>query len=153
MITIFDHRYKFLSNFYPSKIFYEGIWYPTVEHAYQAAKSTNQKYREMISEIPVNKAGKAKRKGRFAVLRPEWDDIFKTEIMEELLRLKFDLKSLKRKLLATGSQQLVEGNYWHDNYWGKCFCDKCEDSYGYNVLGKLLTKLREEYNNENNNNG
>ena len=32
MITRFDGRYGFLSNFYPCKIEYQGITYPSVEH-------------------------------------------------------------------------------------------------------------------------
>jgi ribA/ribD-fused uncharacterized protein len=150
MITLFQHKYGFLSNFHPSKIFYEGLWYPTVEHAYQAAKTTSIDHREEISKIPVNQPGKAKRKGRKIPLRAEWDDLFKAEVMEDLLRLKFADKNLKQKLLDTGTRDLVEGNYWHDNLWGKCFCKKCEDTYGYNVLGKLLMKLRKEYENESN---
>ena len=37
----FDGKFRFLSNFYPSPIFYDGILYPTVEHAFQAAKTVN----------------------------------------------------------------------------------------------------------------
>ena len=37
-ITRFHGEYRFLSNFYPVKVEYDGVQYPTVEHAYQAAK-------------------------------------------------------------------------------------------------------------------
>ena len=33
-INSFDKEFAFLSNFYPSCITYEGIDYPTVEHAF-----------------------------------------------------------------------------------------------------------------------
>jgi ribA/ribD-fused uncharacterized protein len=151
MIASFTYKYRFLSNFHPSRIVYERISYPTVEHAYQAAKSNDPKFREMISKIPVNKAGKAKREGRKVRLRPEWDDVFCVEVMEELLRLKFEDKKLKQKLLDTGDKKLIEGNYWHDNFYGDCNCSNCEDTFGYNVLGKLLMKLRKEYNESINN--
>ena len=36
-ITRFHEEYRFLSNFYPVKVEYDGVQYPTVEHAYQAA--------------------------------------------------------------------------------------------------------------------
>lgn len=39
MINHFSGKYRVLSNFYPSKIVYEGRVYPTVENAYQAAKT------------------------------------------------------------------------------------------------------------------
>ena len=40
MINSFVGPCRFLSNFYPSEITYEGITYPTVEHAFQASKTT-----------------------------------------------------------------------------------------------------------------
>ena len=144
MICRFTYKYRFLSNFYPSKIEYEGISYPTVEHAYQAAKSKDPEFRKMISKIPVNQAGKAKRKGRKVRLRPEWDKIFCVEVMEELLRLKFKDKKLRQQLIDTGDKPLIEGNHWHDNFYGDCLCSYCEDTFGQNVLGKLLMKLRKE---------
>ena len=36
----FSGEYEFLSNFYPCRIVYNGITYPSVEHAYQDRKST-----------------------------------------------------------------------------------------------------------------
>ena len=40
-IPEFSGKYNFLSNFSNSPIKYEGIVYPTVEHAFQAAKTLN----------------------------------------------------------------------------------------------------------------
>ena len=37
---------------------------------------------------------------------------------------------------------LIEGNYWHDNYWGNCLCPKCKEIEGQNQLGKILMKVR-----------
>ena len=51
-------------------------------------------------------------------------------------------ESLKERLLATGDEELVEGNEWHDNYWGNCTCDNCKDIPGRNQLGKTLMKVR-----------
>lgn len=40
MIDRFDGtKYRFLSNFWPAIVFYDGLEYPTTEHAYQAAKT------------------------------------------------------------------------------------------------------------------
>ena len=47
--------------------------------------------------------------------------------------------------LATGGAVLVEGNTWHDNYWGCCTCSRCAGRRGRNNLGRLLMKLRAEY--------
>ena len=38
-IESFHDEYRFLSNFWPVLIDYEGIVYPTSEHAFQAAKT------------------------------------------------------------------------------------------------------------------
>jgi predicted NAD-dependent protein-ADP-ribosyltransferase YbiA (DUF1768 family) len=58
-------------------------------------------------------------------LRKDWEQA-SLGIMEGLVRQKFSLyPTLREKLLATGDEELVEGNYWHDNFWGACSCRKC----------------------------
>lgn len=81
--------------------------------------------------------GEAKRLGRKATLRLDWEKV-KLTIMEDLLRQKFAWKELKEKLLSTGDEELVEGNTWSDTFWGVC------NGKGENHLGKLLMKIREE---------
>ena len=62
-----------------------------------------------------------------------------------LVNIKFSFdKDLKQKLLSTCNSFLVEGNTWHDNYWGNCTCDKCKYKEGQNKLGKILMKFRKE---------
>ena len=87
MISSFSGKYRFLSNFFPSLVRYEGMTYPTVEHAFQAAKT-----RDRHDRIPIQKTespGKAKRMGRRVKLRYDWEEIKLSEIMEFLLRSKF----------------------------------------------------------------
>jgi len=141
MIDSFRYEYKFLSNFYPTTILYEGIRYPSSEHAYQAAKTSNIDLRLEISQMPNPQA--AKKKGWQLRLRSDWKDI-KIATMKSILKIKFSRKYLKNKLLATGDELLLEGNWWHDNYWGSCTCTFCEDTTGLNHLGKLLMEIREE---------
>ena len=88
MIDSFKNQYAFLSNFYQVSITYEGIIYPTVEHAYVASKSFNDKFRRMISNIPGNKAGLAKMRGQNTKLRSDWEKV-KVGIMKKLLYKKF----------------------------------------------------------------
>lgn len=64
-IELFTDRYRFLSNFYWSPIARDGLVYPTVEHAYQAAKCLLRADRVKISELA--KPGAAKRMGRTVV--------------------------------------------------------------------------------------
>jgi len=61
--------------------------------------------------------------------------------MYELLCLKFGDKELLEKLIDTYPHELVEGNYWHDTFWGQCNCTKHQGD-GENVLGSLLMFVR-----------
>ena len=114
-ITSFVGPNRFLSNFWLAPIHYEGYTYPTVEHAYQAAKTLDEKAKISIKNAETAVA--AKRMGRSVKIRVDWDKI-KDRVMLELLRLKFDTTGLKERLLATGDAILIEGNTWHDRYWG-----------------------------------
>ena len=135
MIDSFTGRYDFLSNFFPCVVKYEGIPYPTSEHAFQAAKTLDVDERWEIACAPT--AGKAKRMGRKLKLRDDWDSV-RIDIMEEILRIKFSVPAFKTALLKTGDEELVEGNNWGDRFWGKV------DGKGENWLGRLLMKIRNE---------
>ena len=141
MINCFDGKFAFLSNFYPSLIFDGNIWFPTVEHYFQAAKTTNME--EYIAIAFIETPGKAKRFGKKVTLRPDWEEV-KDQVMLDALRKKFEISTLREMLLVTGDEELVEGNIWHDNTWGNCSCDSCKGIEGQNKLGKLLMQVREE---------
>lgn len=135
MIDQFKNQYRFLSNFYQSKAKYDGIIYPTAEHAFQAAKTNDMDWQEKIwfAKTPTE----AKRLGRKAPLREDWEDI-KLIVMKEILKSKFSNPPLAQKLLETGDQELIEGNWWGDTFWGVC------KGVGENHLGKLLMNIRKE---------
>ena len=135
VIVQFNGEYVFLSNFYPSPIVVDGIKYPTVEHAFQAAKSLIRQERHAIAQ--ARSSGQAKRMGRKLNIRPDWGEV-KVDIMLKLVRLKFAQPDLKAQLLATGDAELIEGNTWNDTFWGVC------QGEGQNQLGKILMKVREE---------
>jgi len=134
MIKEFQGSYRFLSNFYPCRIVYEGIAYLSVEAFYQAQKTFSVVRKREISQM---RPGQAKRAGRDLVLRYDWEEI-KLEVMEKGLRLKFADPDLKALLLETGVQELIEGNYWGDEFWG------VYNGKGQNNLGKLLMKVRKD---------
>lgn len=146
-ITSFHNEHAFLSNFYPSIIIYDGIKFPTMEHYFQALKTTDMAERIAISQATT--PGRAKRMGRKITLRDDWE-IIKMYIMYKGLLQKFmseDLNpGLGAKLVSTGDAILIEGNNWHDNIWGQCSCDKsikCIQSQpGKNYLGILLMDVR-----------
>lgn len=141
MITEFDGKYAFLSNFFHSPFTYDGIEYPTNEHFFQAMKTLDQEERKKIAA--ADSPGKAKRMGRHVQLREDWEEI-KEAVMLEGLYLKFTDKQLADWLLETGNGQLIEGNFWCDQTWGSCNCPKHKDIPGKNLLGKLLMKVRSE---------
>lgn len=140
MISSFSGQYNFLSNFFFWSVKYEGISYSTNEHAYQATKTTDGQERLRLSQIP--NPGAVKRAGRSLQLRPDWEEI-KIVVMADLLRLKFAPKSYPAHLLlSTGDEHLVEGNHWHDRFWG---AENVQGHWvGQNHLGKLLMQIREE---------
>lgn len=140
MINIFDGDYAFLSNFYESPFEYQGIVFPTMEHWFQAWKTKDPE--EFAAIVAAGTPGKAKRLGRHCTLRTDWEQV-KTDVMMNGLHLKFQNPVLMDKLLATGDKVLIEGNTWHDQTWGCCFCEKC-GGQGKNLLGQLLMELRDE---------
>lgn len=141
MISLFKDDYAFLSNFYPCDIEYEGITYPSVEAAFQAQKTEDVGIQMTFAETAD--PAKAKHLGRKVPLRDDWE-IKKDHIMYVLLKIKFSDPILKQKLLNTGNELLIEGNTWHDNYWGVCTCSKCIRKEHTNMLGRLLMKVRAE---------
>jgi predicted NAD-dependent protein-ADP-ribosyltransferase YbiA (DUF1768 family) len=73
--------------------------------------------------------------GRSVKLRPDWESI-KLDVMETAVRIKFTDPELAAKLIATGDEELIEGNWWNDTFWGVC------NGVGENHLGKILMKVR-----------
>lgn len=147
MIKNFTGKYFFLSNFYNAYLMYEGDVYCSTEAAFQAAKTLDREQRIEIAKLSPSDAKKA---GRQLSLRADWEDT-KDEVMYEVCLAKFTMNDslcLRERLLATGDEELVEGNTWHDNYWGDCKCEKCKHIKGRNQLGKTLMRIRDELKDE-----
>ena len=138
VIKEFQCPYRWLSNFWSCEVEYEGLKYPTVEHAYQAAKCSNPLDRQRIlheSKTP----GDAKRLGRRVAIRSDWESV-KQSVMLDLLRKKFKNPELRKMLVDTGNVRLEEGNRWGDEFWGV----NLRTGKGKNWLGILLMKIRLE---------
>lgn len=135
-ISGFFGDYRWLSNFWPSKVLLDHSDYPTIEHAYQAAKTTNSAHRFLIRKAKT--PGEAKRLGKTLVtLRPDWE-VVKIEVMRQLVRQKFLKQPFRAQLLETGDADLIEENSWGDTFWGVC------RGVGRNELGKILMRIRAE---------
>jgi ribA/ribD-fused uncharacterized protein len=119
--------------------------YASVEHAYQAAKFLDAKIRERF-RLPGLSPEQAKNMAKYlrtkGLVRPDWEEV-SLDIMRGLLVQKFTYSILRRKLLSTFGAELVEGNWWCDNFFGNCLCPKCENIPGQNHLGRLLMEIRQ----------
>ena len=145
MIDFFSGEYAYLSNFYERPVTYNGITYSNSEAAFHAQKTLNPAMKLQFADLNPSDA---KKLGRKVKLREDWESV-KDTIMYEVCLCKFlQNPDLKEKLLATGSEELEEGTYWHDNYWGNCHCEKCKDVPGGNHLGMILMKVREKIRND-----
>jgi len=143
-IVSFREEHGFLSNFHPCKVHLDGVEYPSVEHAYQAAKTLDHEARVAIRQAET--AAQAKRLGRkVSSLRPDWRT-YRDTVMLLLLREKFQLNGLKAMLAHTWPRRLIHGNTWHDNYWGACMCTQCQllPDPSQDKLGQFLQALRGE---------
>lgn len=148
-ILEFKGDFRWLSNFIgDTGLVIRSITYPdiianNVELIYHAEKCVNRD--DIMRILAAGTPGKAKRVARQIELRPDWDAV-KLGIMEQLVRQKFSQPPFQGLLLSTNDAYIEEGNYWHDNYWGVCHCSKCGGN-GENHLGKILMKIREEFDN------
>lgn len=159
VIDQFDGEYRFLSNFAKTRFEWpgrDGVTYTveTAEHAFQAEKvwsvrsdagwdydRQRAEYRRILT---APSARDAKRRGRALPLDPDAWDRHKDEVMARVLVAKFVSNDhLARRLMDTDPVALIEGNTWHDDYWGDCRCGgpDCQGR-GRNRLGDLLGGLR-----------
>lgn len=149
-IDSFRGEYGFLSNFSPAQVVYEGMEYRSVEHAFQAAKTTDQVARNRIQR--VFSATEAKREGRRLKLRPGWNEM-RLSVMEGLLRQKFSQVRFRDQLALTYPATLIEGNSWGDEFWGMTPITrttpwdgdtKVPCWQGENHLGRILMSIRDD---------
>lgn len=145
IITDFTDRYEFLSNSHWVNIDMDGDTYPSVDHAYQAAKTFDPHKRARIRSAAS--AHIARQMGR-AMERPlDWESVITSDtgvsrqrrviVMWSLLADKFTYPDLTRSLLDTGDAELVNGTWdRRDFFWGSY------KGRGENRLGKMLMELR-----------
>lgn len=138
VIKGFFEKYRFLSNYDASPVFFEGLLYPCVENAYQAAKCYMEHDRKRFLTISP---AEAKKLGNAIPLRDDWEQV-KYDIMLALVFEKFWRHPDKRRaLLETGNRYLEETNHWNDRTWGVC------NGVGTNWLGDILMKVRAVFKN------
>lgn len=133
MINEFRGKYYFLSNFYSVPVKHGFLTFTNTEAAFHSEKCPVR-----AGEFTKLNPSEAKRLGRRVRLRSDWEQI-KDNVMLDVVRAKFTQHpDLTQKLLATGDEELVEGNDWGDIYWG------VYKGRGKNMLGKILMRVRAE---------
>lgn len=131
-ILEFQGPFRWLSNFWPCEVELDGVVFPSVENAYQAAK-ISPLTREAFRTISPSEA---KHQASQWAPPANWADR-RVRLMEGLIEQKFRFGSdLARLLISTDPAQLVEGNTWGDTFWGVC------NGVGENMLGRLLMDQR-----------
>lgn len=132
-ILEFKGRYFFLSNFFPSQVFYNGKYFRNAEAAFQSEKCPKR-----ADEFCELNPSEAKKLGRRVTLRNDWEEV-KDSVMYEVCLAKFTQnQDLAEKLVSTGDAYLVEGNTWGDKVWGVC------NGIGENRLGKIIMMIRDK---------
>ena len=141
LITEFKNKHYYLSNFFPCILYYEGRLYSNVEAAFQAQKTTSTMLKDMFSKCDGLEAKK------LAKNLPVDDEFLNKQdnIMRELLKCKFEQNPILMKMFLTlpVDVELVNRNYYWDDYWGVPICKG--GLKGQNKLGKLLMELRKEF--------
>ena len=130
--------YGALSNFSRHGVELDGLWWPTVEHFFQAQKFEDEAYRERVRLARSPRDAKNLGRTRDRPLRADWDEV-KEDVMLRACRQKFATHADAREvLLSTGDEEIVE-NAPGDFFWG---CGA--DGNGRNALGRILMQVREE---------
>lgn len=130
----FHGEFRYLSNFWMSRMKIDGVVYSCVEQYYCIQKCANQSDIDAI--YATTNPGLMKSLGRKAKLVDNWDSI-KDKVMMTALNSKFKNKELAGQLMMTGNRYIEETNQWNDVYWGYC------DGHGKNMLGRMLMFIRD----------
>lgn len=155
-LTSFSDEYAWLSNFFPCNVrTSDGIVYKSAEAAFQAQKSLDMDERKTFATMtPVQ----AKRAGKRVKLDQKYWNNTRDVAMYNCCLAKFTQNpTLRQKLIDTNGTYLIEGNDWHDKYWGMVVKPRLNKRYkhatpheliGENKLGKILMQIRQQLTND-----
>lgn len=137
-----EKPYGVFSNLYKRSIVFDGVEYPTSEHAYQAGKARKEAVRKWLMDAPTPSLLAMAAHGLYVWdVAPEWSKT-KFDRMRGVLLAKFTQHDdLRELLLSTGDARLVEVatvDNAVNRLWGEV------NGVGKNMLGVLLMELREK---------
>ena len=138
-IDNFNGYFDFLNNDYNCDVYYDGLVYPSVSYAYQAARSTEQYIREKI--VRADNLGEMYEIASKVDDPEDWGKL-RIKVMEMLIRDKFKRNpDLREKLKATENRRLINsyGDATTSNlFWGMV------DGEGQNQIGRILENIRND---------
>jgi ribA/ribD-fused uncharacterized protein len=136
-------EFRWLSNMALVEITYKGRTFQSVEHVYMSEKFNSIDWKELCTSktiTPYNIKKLSQERINMEPFVDNWDNI-KLKVMEECLSLKFNKEPFRSKLIETGNQNIQEGNYHNDLFWGVDL--NTNPNLGENHLGRLIMKIRE----------
>ena len=136
---------KWLSTFNKGEPFeYNGLMFPTVEHAFHAQKMEDENYQKLFTDISIEpkdakKMGSKKFfEGNDYKLRDYWNSI-RYDIMKEISMVYYSKNpKMLEKLKETKGKKLIHSGFGIDDYWG------IKNGKGENKHGEILMLIREE---------
>jgi ribA/ribD-fused uncharacterized protein len=132
-IAGFVAEYRWLSNFFPCRVEWEGRVYGSSEAAYHSGKYPAAD-RDAFTRLDPDPARKLSRVKPYDTAA--WE-ARKVPTMRAIIWAKFSQNpELAKKLLATGDHYLEETNWWGDKIWG------VYQGEGQNLLGKIIMDAR-----------
>jgi hypothetical protein len=138
-VRFYENEFYPLSNFSAFSVVWKGIRFATSEAVYHWEKfESNPDLRFSIENAPSAHEALKLAEEHKAERRSDWDKV-KVGIMGQILREKFrQHEYVRRKLMETGSRELVEDS-WRDDFWGWGPMHN-----GQNMMGKLWMTIRDE---------
>lgn len=138
-VCFYEQDFYVLSNFSAFRVQWRDITFDTSEAAYHWEKFPDEsEVRSMIIDAPSAHEAFKIAESQKVFRRADWDAV-KVDVMRNILRAKVaQHEYVRRKLLATGTRELVEDS-WRDDFWG--WGPKRD---GKNMLGKLWMEIRAE---------
>lgn len=141
-----ERPYGAFSNLYRRPVEFDGLVFPTSEHAYQAGKARKPEVRDWLLAAPTPALVAMAAHGLYVWdVSPDWSKT-KFDRMRGVLRAKFTQHDdLRELLLSTGDARLVEAatvDNAVNRLWGEV------NGVGKNMLGVLLMELRTELANQ-----
>lgn len=139
-VFFYEQDFYVLSNFSSFNVQIHGHDFQTSEHAYHYMKFVSTKP-DLAEAIRLSRSAHEAFKlaeANWGCVRKDWKEV-RVAIMRDILWAKLiQHEYVKRKLIATGTRELIE-NSWRDSFWGWG-----ENRDGENQLGKLWMEIRSQ---------